>query len=193
MIQIKYSCLFDRKQHFEEFRVLKLKSFLLFWLLNLFYEGVQFWFQKTKYWHSGKNIIETFNLISNIVIILQLFDATSFRANILNEIEEKQTPLGFIFVYTISPTSLLLRYITFALCLEKVEKFEKNVVKQPENYVVLFINERIKKSDNPFTNSSILLFLPSKHFSFKIDKARSSLLSISITLSIISFSLVKSK
>jgi hypothetical protein len=96
---------------------------LLFWLLNLFYEGVQFWFQKTKYWHSGKNIIETFNLISNIVIILQLFDATSFRANILNEIEENQTPFGFIFVYTISPTSLLLRYITFALCLEKVEKF----------------------------------------------------------------------
>jgi hypothetical protein len=96
---------------------------LLFWLLNLFYEGVQFWFQRRKYAHSGKNLIETFNLISNIIIIIQLFDAASFRANILSEIEEKQTPFGFILVYTISPTCLLLRYITFALCLEKCEKF----------------------------------------------------------------------
>jgi triacylglycerol esterase/lipase EstA (alpha/beta hydrolase family) len=35
------------------------------------------------------------------------------------------------------------------LKLPPFEKLEKNVVKQPENYVVLFINERIKKSDNP--------------------------------------------
>jgi len=39
------------------------------------------------------------------------------------------------------------------LKLEPFEKLEENVVKQPENYVEIFINERIKKSDNP--NSKI--------------------------------------
>jgi hypothetical protein len=96
----------------------------LFWILNLAYEGIQFWAQKKKkYLNSGKNQIEIFNLISNFIIIVQLFNATSFRENVLNEIEEKQTSFLFRLVYTISPTCLLLRYITFALCLEKVEKF----------------------------------------------------------------------
>jgi hypothetical protein len=95
---------------------------LIFWFLNLVYEGFQIKHSKRKYLNSGKNMLEITNLITNIIILFALLDQKDFKNKAFLLSEDKNKSLLFELVYTFSSTCLLIRYITFLLCLEKMGK-----------------------------------------------------------------------
>jgi len=101
----------------------------IFWFLNLVYEGLQMaYLRGGEYFESGKNVLEATNLFTNIFILLALVDPGDFqiKASLLSA--DKNNSLFFELVYTYASTCLLLRYITFLLCLEKMDKIGIYVV-----------------------------------------------------------------
>ncbi len=101
----------------------------IFWFLNLVYEGLQMaYLRGGEYFDSGKNVLEATNLFTNIFILLALVDPGDFqfKASLLGA--DKNNSLFFELVYTYASTCLLLRYITFLLCLEKMDKIGIYVV-----------------------------------------------------------------